>query len=265
LTGCFCSDITSIGCHTALWDFEKKAYHRWVVEEGILAKLAEIKPPGCFFDAVLPGTKFLVGAGLHDSSAALIPYLKRFQEPFVLISTGTWSISMNPFNHSRLTGSELENECLCYLSFSGDPVKSSRLFAGHDHDEQLKRIAERFNTDITYFRDLPFSAALVKDEGNVLLRHQTAAEAYHQLIGDLIQQQVRSTNLILTPGVKKIYVDGGFSRNRVFMNLLARAYPELEVFAASMAQASALGAAIAIHHCWNAAPLPGSLIQLKRY
>jgi very-short-patch-repair endonuclease len=42
-----------------------------------------------------------VGAGLHDSSAALIPYLSAFEEPFALLSTGTWCITLNPFNQDR--------------------------------------------------------------------------------------------------------------------------------------------------------------------
>jgi hypothetical protein len=49
------------------------------------------------------------------------------------------------------------------------------------------------------------------------------------------------------------------------MNLLAAAFPELEVFAASMAQASSLGAALAIHKHWNSKALPGDLIDLKFY
>ena len=49
-----------------------------------------------------------VGIGLHDSSAALIPYLVNFSMPFVLISTGTWCISMNPFSKTALTAEELQ-------------------------------------------------------------------------------------------------------------------------------------------------------------
>ncbi len=36
------SDITSIGCHTNLWDFQKNDYHFWIQQEGILEKLAPI-------------------------------------------------------------------------------------------------------------------------------------------------------------------------------------------------------------------------------
>jgi ribulose kinase len=42
-TGKFYSDITSIGCHTLLWHFERNDYHDWVYQEGIHEKLAPIQ------------------------------------------------------------------------------------------------------------------------------------------------------------------------------------------------------------------------------
>jgi len=69
----------------------------------------------------------------------------------------------------------------------------------------------------------------------------------------------------LTGNVKSIFVDGGFSHNEIFMQLLAKVYPDKKVYAASMAQASALGAAMSIHQIWNTKPLPENLIQLRRY
>ncbi|HEY1193816.1 MAG TPA: carbohydrate kinase, partial [Flavobacterium sp.] len=61
------------------------------------------------------------------------------------------------------------------------------------------------------------------------------------------------------------FVDGGFSKNSIYMNLLAEAFPDVEVYAASMAQASALGAALAIHQNWNPKPIQNDLIDLKFY
>jgi hypothetical protein len=43
------------------------------------------------------------------------------------------------------------------------------------------------------------------------------------------------------------------------------AFPEVEVFAASVAQASALGAALVMHDTWNSKPLQNDLIDLKYY
>ncbi|HVV56110.1 MAG TPA: FGGY family carbohydrate kinase, partial [Mucilaginibacter sp.] len=78
LTGQFYSDITSIGCHTALWDFERNSYHKWVNNEGIIQKLAPILPCNRVFDVTFKGKTAKIGTGLHDSSAALIPYLFSF-------------------------------------------------------------------------------------------------------------------------------------------------------------------------------------------
>ena len=65
--------------------------------------------------------------------------------------------------------------------------------------------------------------------------------------------------------VKDIYVDGGFGKNEIFMNLLADLFPDIKVWAASVAQATAVGTALAIHKSWNNKALPNNLIQLKRY
>ena len=83
---------------------------------------------------------------------------------------------------------------------------------------------------------------------------------------DLMALQVQSTNLVLhNSPVKKIYVDGGFSKNAIWMYLLAAAYPEMEVYAASVAQASAIGAALAIHNSWNKKKAPENIISLKHF
>jgi len=47
------------------------------------------------------------------------------------------------------------------------------------------------------------------------------------------------------------------------MNMLSIAYPSIEVYAASVAQASATGAAMAIHKHWNKHPHKADMIDLK--
>jgi glycerol kinase len=82
----------------------------------------------------------------------------------------------------------------------------------------------------------------------------------------IIALQVKSTNLVLNNSpVKKIFVDGGFGKNDVFMSVLKSYYPEIEVYSSVVAQASALGAAMALHRLWNSNALPTELIELKRH
>lgn len=251
------SDCTSIGCHTALWDFKKNDYHNWVKQEGLTNILAPIAPSNGVVEPAAEGELYQVGIGLHDSSAALIPYLASFNMPFVLLSTGTWAISLNPFDSSPLTVEELEQDCLDYIQYRGKPVKASRLFSGHEFDVGIKAIAEKYGEDVIKYRNIPYSAETPKEED---------VAAYYDLVHEIIGMQKKATELVLrnTP-VRRIFVDGGFSKNSVFMHLLAKAFPDVEVYAASMAQATALGTALAIHYSWNTAPIPTDLINLKYY
>jgi len=178
----------------------------------------------------------------------------------------------------------LEADCLCYMHYQGTPVKASRLFAGYEHEQQVKRIAEYFGQPTSRYRNMAYNpriaAKLRKDTAGLvpigskvsafaqrnLSDYGSYEEAYHRLMMDLIDLQVISTGLAIKGSeVKRIFVDGGFSKNAIFMNLLANAFPEMEVFAASMAQATAVGAALAIHAAWNTQPLPNDLIELRFY
>lgn len=280
VSGEFYSDMTSIGCHTALWDFQKNDYHAWIHAEGMAAKLAPIVQGGDVFKPAFPGSSYLVGSGLHDSSSALIPYLINFHEPFVLISTGTWCISFNPFNAAPLTSTQLKSDCLFYLSYQGVPVKASRLFAGNEHEQQIKRIADHFDVSTIKLRNLEIDWKIVTDiqEHNNpisdlssfskrdLHHYANYAIAYHALMLDLIAAQIHSTRLVLeSNSIKRVFVDGGFSKNSIYMHLLARAFPEMEVYAASMAQATAVGAALVIHDAWNTHAVPSDIIELRFY
>jgi sugar (pentulose or hexulose) kinase len=262
------SGITSIGCHTNLWDFTKSTYHDWVQKESIQEKLASIISSKEVNTISLNHKEVNVGIGLHDSSAALIPYLSCFSEPFILLSTGTWCISLNPFNQTPLTEEELKKDCLCYLTYEGKPVKASRLFAGFEHEKEAKRLAEHFHTSEEYYKGISYHPEWVKRhesyQSENLSLYSSYEEAYTQFINSLVKQQVTSTNLVLhNSGVTRIFVDGGFSNNPIFMNLLSIAFPSIEVYAASVAQATATGAAMAIHKHWNKHPHKADMIDLK--
>jgi len=281
------SDITSIGCHTGLWDFDKKNYHEWVYRENIYALLAARFPSDQTIPVPWNKQQLAAGIGLHDSSAALIPYQLSQEGPFLLISTGTWCVSLNPFDESSLTEEELKQDCLCYLEYRGSRVKASRLFAGHEHERQVKRLAEYFGLPPDHYKAIAFDPGIINALNSrpeseftipgLLMRESRFAKravsglndfktAYHQLMVDLVGEQVLSTKLVLEgTRVKMIIVDGGFSKNPLFMHLLARAFPQFQIYAAVLSEASALGAALAIHSSWNPQPLPLRLIERKLY
>jgi sugar (pentulose or hexulose) kinase len=263
-TGRLVSEITSIGCHTALWDFDLGQYHPWVAS--IQDQLAPISTEAYL---LIDGINY--GLGLHDSSAALVPYLRSISDEFVLLSTGTWCIAMHPFNESPLSAEELAKDVLCYLQPNGKPVKASRLFGGHFHEVQVARMEKHFGGS---YKELTFAERVFSLSSKVssvfecafatrdLMDFPDLASAYNQFMVDLVGQQLQSLELLLKDApVKQLLVDGGFSKNEWYMRLLAHALPEVEVYAAEVAQASALGAALMVYE----GETPKNLIQLKRY
>ncbi len=289
LTGRSIAEMTNVGCHSAMWNFVKGDYHQWLNQEGISSHLQQVVTGN---EAVVvktdSGKALTVGIGLHDSSAAIVPYLLSFTEPFVIVSTGTWTISLNPFNQQLPGNDELNRGCLSYLTYDGKAVKVSMLFSGHDHNEQVLRIADYFRADAGHLQSLSYDSRWINEEnfepiinGNYeaasptdpcvfhlrpMSNFQSASHAYHRLIADLIARQVNAiTSVMNGGGIKKMYVDGGFCKNKIYMQLLTNAFPQIEVYASSMKQGTALGAALAIHKKWNDKKLPHSLIELKHW
>ncbi|GAB3427348.1 FGGY-family carbohydrate kinase [Niabella aquatica] len=288
ITGCTKAEITSLGCHSAMWNFAEKKYHQWLDDEAIKDKLAEVIKG----DTVTPckneytNDTILVGSGLHDSSAALIPYLFCFDHSFMVLSTGTWVISLNPFSSELPTAAELGAGCLSYLSYKGSPVKTTMLFSGNDHQQQTQRIADYFNVDQLFYQSVKYESNILNQlDKNIDLnfsdlnstmpspfskrdirRFNNAEAAYHQLLIDLVAQQAASARMVLTnSNIGTIYVDGGFCKNEIYMQLLSEIFSDYKVYTAAVMQGAALGAALAIHKHWNLTPVAPDMIQLKAW
>ncbi len=268
LTGKKFTDITSIGCHTMLWDFQKQNYHEWVEKEDIRKLLGPVQHADHSFEHVYNDRPITVGIGVHDSSAALMPYLVVMKEKFLLLSTGTWNICFNPFNHAALTQLELSQDCLCYLTFDGKPVKASRIFLGHEHELQQQAMASYFKVDKEHYKSIEFNEELYKNladspayfhplgmEGTgPFLQHpahetnydafESFEEAQHQLIRQLVQWQKVSIDLI-DPSykVKNIIVVGGFTKSKLFLKIMKAELKERKILISDHPRAAALGAA----------------------
>lgn len=274
LTGRMASEPTSIGCHTKLWNFERKSYHDWVIAEGFRDLFPDIVPTSTVYEVNRNGKTFRVGVGIHDSSSALASYLMRTPDPFLLVSTGTWSISMNPFTRESLTFDELQRDCLSYLTIHGEPVKASRLFMGHELDHQLQILNKLFDRDTKYYKKIGLNSgflraieggavdnlyypetlgneALVRDVFRPVNWDPSSCssyeEAYHHVMWGLVRIQVASIRLALgNSPIKRIFVDGGFVDNAIYISLLRRLLPDFTVEASHAPLGSAYGAAAVV-------------------
>ncbi len=269
ITGKIYSEHTSIGCHTGLWDFDNMNYHPWVTDYGLNLPLPV--PVETINEVVIEGKKLFCGIGIHDSSASLAPYFTGNRGKFLLASTGTWCISMNPFNPEKLTVEQLDRDCLCYMSVTRQPVKSSRLFLGHMHETAVKLLNDHFGTTEDYYKNVKFDPDLLRMlKGRYsgdrraffnsgpgsrefrdridLFDFKSYDEAYHQLMSELGDLTIEAIRLIQQQNdeTENIYITGGFGRNKIFLKLIALAFPSKKVFTSEINNATALGAALVL-------------------
>jgi sugar (pentulose or hexulose) kinase len=267
-TGKVVSDYTYVGCHTTMWDFDKMEYHPWLIQKGIT--LPHPISSKTTHSVTINGKTIEFGIGVHDSSASLVPYFRESKEPFILCSTGTWVVIMNPFNSEPLTIDQLQNGCLCYLSTEMKQVKSSLLFLGYVHDVNVERISTHFNVEKDAYKRVALNPAYLNepsgefadrrvffaegllpghvDEKVDLSLFGSFDEAYHRLMTDFTQITWEGLQRIIPENdqTRTIYISGGFNRNEIFTHLLTKWLPGKQIIASEVKNATALGAAMIV-------------------
>jgi sugar (pentulose or hexulose) kinase len=265
-TGIPLSEYTSIGCHTAMWDFQKQDYHPWIYKEEIHRVLPPIVSTETSINMNYNGKRIKIGPGIHDSSAALLPYVRSIKKKFILVSTGTWSITLNPFSKRPLSKEDIRQDCLNFMRIDGSPVRSSRLFLGNEYNAQVAALSEHFKVSKDYhktvkldydtFSDISghiepifkwesFTTGTMTKKTNVT--YDSFEKAYHHLMFELVKLQVE--NIKLATGddhIKRLYVDGGFSDNDIYIKLLSHYLRGMKLRTTDSSLGSALGAAIVI-------------------
>ncbi|CAH8281793.1 sugar (pentulose or hexulose) kinase [Mariniflexile fucanivorans] len=259
------ADFTSVGAHTATWDFDNMKYHKWLKDEDIT-----LPEPCKGNEAIITdinGEQIAVGSGLHDSSSSIIPILENDKgKDFVLLSTGTWIITMNPFSAETLTQHQLKNNCLCFMTPEKQQVKSSMQFLGRIHEVYLKALSDHFKVDVNTHLDLVLNNTLCKElldtstrvflsEGidtdfeahpELLQKFTSYETAYYQLIYEISKKVISGINLISDKNVNisNVYISGGFNRNEVFIEFLKLLKPNITIKISDCKNESALGAAL---------------------
>jgi sugar (pentulose or hexulose) kinase len=140
LTGIAANELTSLGCHTDLWNPKAATYSSLVDKLGIRALMAPVRSAFDTLGPVLPevvekigiSTSIPVYCGIHDSNASLLPHLVKRQAPFAVVSTGTWVINFG-------VGGDLDHldpkrDALANVDAYGRAVPSSRFMGGREFE-----------------------------------------------------------------------------------------------------------------------------------
>ena len=259
------ADFTSVGAHTATWNFDNMEYHEWVSDYKL-----NLPTPQKGTEAVnveFNGQNIAIGTGLHDSSSSIIPLLeKRKNKEFILLSTGTWIIAMNPFSKDSLTQQQLKNNCLCFMTPEKQQIKSSMQFLGKIHEVYLTALSTYFKVHVNKHLHLQLNKKLCQEilhensrvflsEGidsdfeahpKLLVNYTNYETAYYQLVFEICKKVIKGIKLISdeNSSIKEIYISGGFNKNVIFITFLKLLKSDIVIKISDCKNESALGAAL---------------------
>lgn len=140
LTGVLATDVTSLGCHTDLWNPFARTFSSLPEALCIAGKIATPRNPGDVLGTILPDiaertglpAETPVSCGIHDSNASLLSHLVATAPPFSVVSTGTWVIAMAVGGKPVTLDPKLDT--LVNVSAFGEAVPSARFMGGREHD-----------------------------------------------------------------------------------------------------------------------------------
>lgn len=140
LCGVAAAEVTSLGCHTDLWNPAKQQYSTLARKLGWDALLPPIQPAWQCLGTLKPELCEQTGlprdcqiiSGIHDSNASLLPHLvsRDISVPFSVISTGTWVIIAAV--GAPLTALRAEQDMLANVDAYGRAVACARFMGGRE-------------------------------------------------------------------------------------------------------------------------------------
>lgn len=140
LTGVAASEVTSLGCHSDLWNPHGRDFSSLVAAMGWRGLFPPLRRASDVLGPVLPEIAARTGidpatpvlCGIHDSNASLLPHLVSRSLPFAVVSTGTWVVAMAAGGRSVTL--DPARDTLVNVDAFGGPVPSARFMGGREFE-----------------------------------------------------------------------------------------------------------------------------------
>ena len=257
LTGEFAADVTSLGCHTDLWNPHQRGFSSLPDRLGLGGKIAVPRKPGAILGQVSAAVSVATGlpdslpvlCGIHDSNASLLPHLIDRPAPFAVVSTGTWVIAMAVGN--AVVRLDPARDTLINVNAHGDPVPSARFMGGREYElmrTTSQGMATTTDADRVLARDVMLLPAVVPESGPFQGHHARwavppgdAAEMEVALGYYLALMTAECFSQIEASGPS--IIEGPFAANPWFISMLA-AVSGRAVIASTSRTGTAIGAAL---------------------
>ncbi|MEP4198791.1 MAG: FGGY-family carbohydrate kinase [Aliishimia sp.] len=259
LTGVAATDVTSIGCHTDLWNPREGGFSDLPAKLGIEGKIAPVRKSNEVLGTVLPEVAKRTGlppdtpvcVGIHDSNASLYPHLLSQTGPFSVVSTGTWVVVMT-IGGSEVT-MDASGDMLVIVNAFGQAVPSPRFMGGREHallqqgqavDASEPDVADVLSAQLMVLpavdpRTGPFAGQEMrwnKDEPALGTGTRSAAVSFYLAM-------MTDTCLRLAGATGPTIIEGPFANNCEFTTLLAVATGR-PVLTSAAATGTSIGAAL---------------------
>lgn len=259
LTGKLACDVSSLGCHTDLWEPDAGRFSTLVERLGLRGKMAQPMHPDIVLGPVLPQIAKATGlrqntpvvCGIHDSNASLLPHLLTQAGPFAVVSTGTWVVCMAVGGTAATL--DPDRDVLVNVAADGRAVPSARFMGGREYE--MIRVGR---TPVATLADEAAVLAAgvmlwpsINAEGGPFPRRRMRWSAALAEISDRGQEIALSFYLALmtaecldlTGAIGPVIVEGPFAANPAYCRMLAAATLRPVLCAASQTGTS-IGAAL---------------------
>lgn len=280
LSGEKLTELTYLGCHTYLWDFERWDWSDIAREIGykklspsvIKSKKREILVSDLNKKKFDIDYNIEVLPGIHDSNASLIPYLLQYGSKFFLHSTGSWCVTMLPSKNSLISENEMNNNIFYNINVLNEPVKTHSFPGGiilSKHMDLLKKINPDFvrqSEDIELLKkqiqqkDLFFiphtlngeeyfiykNKKLSVDEYMLLkkdesLKNLVYGEYYSAIVTGLVLSVCNALKDTNLSEIEYIFVEGGFEKNIFYLTFMAALFHEKTLAVSNITEGTAFG------------------------
>ncbi|QKC92509.1 carbohydrate kinase [Mesorhizobium sp. NZP2234] len=258
LTGVTANEVTSLGCHTDLWDPWKVDFSSLVDRMDWRGLMAPVRPARDRLGPILPALAAQTGldpqtpvfCGLHDSNASLLPHLLSDAPPFSVVSTGTWVVSMAV--GGRPVKLDPARDTLVNVNALGNPVPSARFMGGREFSLLTDGKSQDYSGgDVLAVLTNKMLLLPSTQQGSGPFPHLAAAwlnadgmnnaERFATISFYLALMTATCLELIGADGPTT--VEGPFARNRLFVHMLAAATAR-SVVASEAATGTSIGAAL---------------------
>jgi len=260
LTGVIASEITSLGCHTDLWNFETDLYSSLVLAEGWIGRMPEVRPAADTLGPVKPELAEKLGlrpglpvySGIHDSNASLLPHVLNREPPFAVVSTGTWVIVAAP--GGDLAHLDPTRDCLANIDALGHAVPSARFMGGREFslltdgktiEPTAAAIAGVLDSEIFLHPSVvEGSGPYPQRRARWSVKRETLDAETAYVVVSFYLAMMTAECLTLAGAEGDIVVEGPFATNKAFLAMLEAAACRPVIASLSSATGTSIGAAM---------------------